>query len=139
LPIPINTCVSSIKVATSTRGAPIVIVFALDRIEHPASDEQQNADRIPHLYELAVRSPRNVVNHSLASKTRIPRIMDFQLLPDMGRMNGQWPRIARSLVVFDPTGARICSLLFGRLLVPPRVAVSTPIKPLWPFCEGAQC
>ena len=65
--------------------------------------------------------------------------MDFQLLPDMGRMNGQWPLIARSLVVFDPTGALICSLLLGRLLVPLHVAASTPIKPLWLSCKGAQC
>jgi len=62
---------------------------ARDRVEHPASDEQQNAGRIPHLYELAVRSPGNVVNNNLASKPRMPRIVDFQLLPDVGRMNGQ--------------------------------------------------
>jgi hypothetical protein len=62
---------------------------ARDGIEHPVGHEQKNAGRIPHLYELAVRSPVNVVNNNLASKTRMPWIVDFQLLPDMGRMNGQ--------------------------------------------------
>jgi hypothetical protein len=62
---------------------------ARDGIEHPAGHEQKNAVRIPHLHELAVRSSRYVVNNNLASETRMPRIMDFQLLPDMGRMNGR--------------------------------------------------
>ena len=62
---------------------------ARDGIDHPAGHEQKNAIRIPHVYELAVRSSRYVVNNNLASKTRVPRIMDFQLLPDMGRMNGR--------------------------------------------------
>ena len=62
---------------------------ARDGIEHPAGHEQKNAVRIPHVYELAVRSSRYVVNNNFTSKTRMPRIMDFQLLPDMGRMNGR--------------------------------------------------
>ena len=70
---------------------------AHDGIDHPAGHEQKNAGRIPHVYELAVRSSRYVVNNNLAPKTRVPRIMDFQLLPDMGRMNGRSSPSARSV------------------------------------------
>ena len=62
---------------------------ARDGIEHPVGHEQKNAVWILDLYELTVRSSRYVMNNNLASKTRMPRIMDFQFLSDMGRMNGR--------------------------------------------------
>lgn len=61
---------------------------AREGIEHPAGNNQNNAFRIPHLYEFAVRSSRDAAYNNLTSKAWMPRIMDFQLLPDMGRMNG---------------------------------------------------
>ena len=70
---------------------------ARDGIEHPAGHEQKNAVRIPDLYELAVRSSRYVMDNDLASKTRMPRIMDFQILSDMGRMDGRSSPSARSV------------------------------------------
>jgi hypothetical protein len=62
---------------------------ARDRVEHPAEDEQKHAVWIPHVHELAVCSSVYAVDHNLASITRMPRVMDLRLLPDMGRMNGQ--------------------------------------------------
>jgi hypothetical protein len=68
---------------------------ARDGIEHPVGHEQKNAVWILDLYELTVRSSRYVMNNNLASKTRMPRIMDFQFLSDMGRMNGRSQPITR--------------------------------------------
>jgi hypothetical protein len=42
--------------------------------------------------------------------------MDFQLLPDMGRMNEQWPPIAKSLAASAPSGVQTCSQLFGSVV-----------------------
>jgi len=59
-----------------------------DRIEHPAGNADDDACRSLHLHKLAGRSLLHPPNKNLASKIRVPWIVDFQLLPDMGRMNG---------------------------------------------------
>ena len=87
---------------------------ARDGIEHPVGHEQKNVVRILDLYELTVRSSRYVVNSNLASETRMPRIMDFQLLSDMGRMNGRSPHTARSPAGFALNGALTCLPISGR-------------------------
>lgn len=71
---------------------------ARDRVEHPAKDEQKNTVWIPYVHELPVRSSVYAMDHNLASIARMPRVMDLQLLPNMGRMNGQsrWT-VGRSL------------------------------------------
>ncbi|WP_454693449.1 hypothetical protein [Achromobacter aegrifaciens] len=38
----------------------------------------------------------DVSNLNAAPKQRMPSIMDFYFLPDMGRMNGQWPYRGRT-------------------------------------------
>ena len=59
-----------------------------DRIEHPAGNADDDACRSLHLRKLAGCSLLHPPNKNLASKIRVPWIVDFQLLPDMGRMNG---------------------------------------------------
>ena len=36
----------------------------------------------------------NISNLDATTKQRMPTIMDFNFLPDMGRMNGNWPSVA---------------------------------------------
>jgi hypothetical protein len=57
-------------------------------IEHPTGDGYHDAGRPLHLKELARRSLLYPTHSNLAAEIRVPPIMDFQLLPDMGRMNG---------------------------------------------------
>jgi hypothetical protein len=59
-----------------------------DRIEHPAGDGDDDACRPLHLHKLARCSLLYAPNKNLAPETGVPRVMDFQLLTDMGRMNG---------------------------------------------------
>jgi hypothetical protein len=61
---------------------------ARDRIEHPASDRDDDACQSLYLHKLAGRSLLHAPNKNLAPKTGVPGVMDFQLLTDMGRMNG---------------------------------------------------
>jgi hypothetical protein len=61
-----------------------------DRIEHPAGDGDDDACRPLHLHKLARCSLLYAPNKNLAPEIGMPRVMDFQLLRDMGRMNGRW-------------------------------------------------
>jgi hypothetical protein len=38
----------------------------------------------------------NISNLDAVPIQRVPTIMDFNFLPDMGRMNGQWPSEGRT-------------------------------------------
>jgi hypothetical protein len=58
-----------------------------DRVEHPAGYGDGDA-RSLHLQKLAGCSLLYASNKNLAPETGMPRVMDFQLLTDMGRMNG---------------------------------------------------
>lgn len=58
------------------------------RIEHPTGDGYHDAGRPLHLKELTRRSLLHPTHSNLAAEITVPPIMDFQLLPDMGRMNG---------------------------------------------------
>jgi len=59
-------------------------------IEHPISNGHDNAGRPQDLKKSARRSLLHPPYADFAAKIRVPPVMDFQLLPDMGRMNGQW-------------------------------------------------
>jgi hypothetical protein len=41
----------------------------------------------------------------LAAKIGMPAVIDFKILPDMGRMNGQWRSAARTGYSLAPTRA----------------------------------
>jgi hypothetical protein len=61
---------------------------ASHRIEHPYRHGNNHAGRTVRLHE-PTRCPLfDAANADLAAKIRMPSVMDFQLLSDMGRMNG---------------------------------------------------
>jgi hypothetical protein len=59
-------------------------------IEHPDSNGNDNAGRPHDLKKLARRLLFHAPYADFVAKIRGPPVMNFQLLPDMGRMNGQW-------------------------------------------------
>jgi hypothetical protein len=59
------------------------------RIEHPAGDRDHDAGRSQYFKKLARRSLFHATNADLATVIGVPSIMDFRILSDMGRMNGQ--------------------------------------------------
>jgi hypothetical protein len=54
----------------------------------PGSDRDYDARRFQHLEEAARRSLLHSTHADLAAKIGMPSVMNFQLLTDMGRMNG---------------------------------------------------
>ncbi len=61
---------------------------ANDGIKHPVSNGNNHARRTHDAQKLTRRSLRYAPDDNLAAKIGMPAIVDFQLLPDMGRMNG---------------------------------------------------
>ena len=59
-----------------------------DRIKHPVSNGNNHARRTHDVQKSPRRSLRYAPDDDLAAKIGMPAVMDFQLLPDMGRMNG---------------------------------------------------
>jgi hypothetical protein len=57
-------------------------------IEHPPCHRDDDAGRPQHLKKLSSRSLLHPTNSYLAAEIRVPMVMDFQFLPDMGRMDG---------------------------------------------------
>ena len=61
---------------------------ANDGIKHPVSNGNNHARRTHDVQKSPRRSLRYAPDDDLAAKIGMPAVMDFQLLPDMGRMNG---------------------------------------------------
>jgi hypothetical protein len=59
-----------------------------DGIEHPPWHRDYDAVGPKHFQILPRCSLLHPTHSNLAAKIRVPPVMDFQLLPDMGRMNG---------------------------------------------------
>ena len=88
---PINSRSNSTSAARSTRGAPIVIPAQITGSSiQPAIDTTMPAGPCT-LKKLARRSLLYATHQDLAAEIWMIPVVDFQLLPDMGRMNGQWP------------------------------------------------
>jgi len=62
-----------------------------NRIKHPTGNRNHEAGRPQDLQKLARRSLFNAPYADLGAKIRVPSIVNFQILADMGRMNGEWP------------------------------------------------
>ena len=60
------------------------------RIKHPTGNRNHEASRSQNLQKLARRPLFNAPYADLAAKIRVPPIMNYQILADMGRMNGEW-------------------------------------------------
>ena len=61
---------------------------ANDRIKHPVRDDNNHARRTHDVQKSTRRSLRYAPDNDLAAKIGMPAVLNFQLLPDMGRMNG---------------------------------------------------
>jgi hypothetical protein len=70
--------------ARRTHGHPT----ANHRIKHPIGNRDHDAGRAQNLKKLARRSLFHPPYADPATEIGVPSIMDFQLLADMGRMNG---------------------------------------------------
>ena len=58
-------------------------------IEHPSCHQRDDAVSALNLYIVAVGVITDLANTNLTAKIRMPAVTNFQLLSDMGRMNGQ--------------------------------------------------
>lgn len=61
---------------------------ANDGIKHPVSNSNNYARRTHDAQKSTRRSLRYAPDNDLTTKIGMPTVADFQLLPDMGRMNG---------------------------------------------------
>jgi hypothetical protein len=61
---------------------------ANDGVKHPVSNGNNHAGRTHDAQKSTRRSLRNAPDDDLVAKIGVPAVLDFQLLPDMGRMNG---------------------------------------------------
>jgi hypothetical protein len=57
-------------------------------IKHPAGNRNHDPGRPLYLQKLTRRSLLHTADANFAPKIWVPTIVDFKLLPDMGRMNG---------------------------------------------------
>jgi len=61
---------------------------ANDGIKHPVGIGNNHARRTHDVQKSTCRSLRYAPDNDLAAKIGMPAVLNFQLLPDMGRMNG---------------------------------------------------
>jgi hypothetical protein len=64
---------------------------ANDWIKHPVGNGHDHARRTQDAQKSTRRPLRYAPDNDLAAEIGMPAVMDFQLPPDMGRMNGRWP------------------------------------------------
>ncbi len=62
-----------------------------DGIEHPCRHHDDYAGCYLDVNDLAAGAPLNILPSNAAPIECVPAIMDFDLLPDMGRMTGRLP------------------------------------------------
>jgi hypothetical protein len=85
----INSRFNSRSAARSARGVPFGS-SANDGIKHPVRNGNNHARRTQDAQKSTRRSLRYAPDNDPAAKIGMPGVMDFQLPPDMGRMNGRW-------------------------------------------------
>jgi len=61
------------------------------RIKHPCSNDDRYARFGLNDGNVSARAPFGVQLPDLATMQRVPAVMDFNVLVDMGRMNPRWP------------------------------------------------
>jgi hypothetical protein len=79
------------QIAQRRYGYPRVTKFhphARDRIEHPARYRPDDACTRFNMDNAAATALFNISNLDTTAVQRMPTIMDFDFLPDMGRMSG---------------------------------------------------
>lgn len=66
------------------------------RVQHPASDCDDDAVADLYVYEFTGGTALAMHTTQPSAVQRMPPIEDFNFLPDMGRMNRNWPSDART-------------------------------------------
>ncbi len=61
------------------------------RVQHPASDRDDDAVADLNVDELTGGATLAIHAAQSSAVQRVPTVEDFDLLPDMGRMNRNWP------------------------------------------------
>ena len=74
-----------------------------DGIKHPCRHHDDYAGRYLDVNDLAANAPLNILASNVTPIECVPAIMDLDLLPNMGRMTGQLPSIARTHYSPAPT------------------------------------
>ena len=82
----INSRFNSTSAVTSTRGVPLGI--AAQTTGSSIQSGNNHARRTHDVQKSPRRSLRYAPDDDLAAKIGMPAVLNFQLLPDMGRMNG---------------------------------------------------
>jgi hypothetical protein len=67
-----------------------------DGIEHPRRHHDDHAGRYLDVNNLAAGAPLNILASNTTPIECVPAIVDLDLLPDMGRMTGRLPSIAKT-------------------------------------------
>lgn len=75
-------------------------------IQHPAGHRDNHTGRPLYLEKLVCCSMLDATNQNHQAEIGGIPVMDLQLLPDMGRMNGEWPWAGRHGSSPAPTGRR---------------------------------
>ena len=105
-------------------------------IEHPTGDRYNDPGLSLHLKELPRRSLLHATHQNLPTEIRVVPVMDFQLLPDMGRMLGDGPQSQNALFAGHDQGAEnwacIASLIETCKL---NGDVLTSLANLWPVAR----
>ena len=71
-----------------TRRADSCHTGAGDRVQHPCGDRRDHAGHCLNVNNLPGGALFGVVSADVASMERMPPVMNFNFLTDMGRMNG---------------------------------------------------
>ncbi|MFW5678587.1 MAG: hypothetical protein ACOCXK_02935 [Rhodosalinus sp.] len=61
------------------------------RVEHPGRHHREDAWQNLYMEELSRPAPVDALDPQAPAEKRVPAVTDHDKLPDMGRMNGQWP------------------------------------------------
>jgi hypothetical protein len=62
-------------------------------VQHPASDRNDDTLADLYVYEFASGTALGVYPSQAPAVQRMPTVEDFNFLPDMGRMNRNWPTV----------------------------------------------
>lgn len=78
---------------------------ALDGVDHPSGQDDDDAETYFDMKNVAAGAPFDDLQPQSATVQRMPAVMDFDVLPDMGRMTARWPWDGRHGSLPAPTAA----------------------------------
>ena len=83
------------------------------RIEHPCRHDDDHAGRHLDVNDITAGPPLGILAPNAAPIERVPAVMDFDFLPDMGRMTARLPSAARTgLFAGSDSGGERAAVLY---------------------------